>query len=103
MEPLLRLQEGTQRVARGEFSTPVVVESGDEFERLAHSFNTMAAQLGRQFSALTLINDIGRSALSQLKTESMVEAVVSRLSQDLPATILPSCFAPAMLPTIGMP
>lgn len=86
MEPLLRLQEGTQRVARGEFSTPVVVESGDEFERLAHSFNTMAAQLGRQFSALTLINDIGRSALSQLKTESMVEAVVSRLSQDLPAT-----------------
>ncbi|MEO8201276.1 MAG: HD domain-containing phosphohydrolase [Gemmatimonadota bacterium] len=88
MEPLLRLQEGTLRVARGEFSTPVIVESGDEFERLAHSFNTMAAQLRRQFNALTLINDIGRSALAQPKSESMVEAVLVRLGQDIQATTI---------------
>ncbi|MEO8294608.1 MAG: HD domain-containing phosphohydrolase [Gemmatimonadota bacterium] len=86
MEPLLRLQEGTLRVARGEFTTPVVVGSGDEFERLAHSFNTMAHQLGQQFTALTLINDIGRAALSQVKTDPVVHAVLRLLHEHLPAT-----------------
>jgi putative nucleotidyltransferase with HDIG domain len=86
MEPLVRLQEGTLRVARGEFATPVQVESGDEFERLAHSFNTMAHQLGQQFTALTLINDIGREALSQVKTDPVVHAVLQLLFKHLPTT-----------------
>jgi putative nucleotidyltransferase with HDIG domain len=86
MEPLVRLQEGTLRVARGEFTTPVQVESGDEFERLAHSFNTMAHQLDQQFTALTLINDIGREALSQVKTDPVVQAVLALLYEHLPAT-----------------
>jgi PAS domain S-box-containing protein len=44
-EPLARLQEGTRRLANLDFSQPVHVTSGDEFEDLAHSFNAMARQL----------------------------------------------------------
>jgi PAS domain S-box-containing protein len=48
-EPLLRLQEGTRRVAERDFTTPVRITSGDEFEDLATSFNAMAAGLQHQF------------------------------------------------------
>ena len=85
MKPLVSLQEGTLRVARGEFFNPVRVSSGDEFQHLAESFNTMADRLGRQFTTLTHINEIGRAALSQIKTEPMVDTVLSRFRQILPA------------------
>ncbi|MEO8201066.1 MAG: HD domain-containing phosphohydrolase [Gemmatimonadota bacterium] len=85
MEPLVRLQEGTLRVAAGDFGQPVAVNSGDEFEHLAESFNTMAGRLGRQFAALTAINDISRAALSELKPDRMIEMVLSRFNDTLPA------------------
>ena len=44
-EPLARLQEGTRRLANLDFSQPVRVTSGDEFEDLADSFNAMAGHL----------------------------------------------------------
>lgn len=44
-EPLAKLQEGTRRVAAMDFSQPVEVKSGDEFEDLANSFNAMAGHL----------------------------------------------------------
>ena len=51
MVPLARLREGTQRLGRGDFDGRVEIRSGDEFEELAGSFNTMADQLKKQFEA----------------------------------------------------
>lgn len=45
LDPVVRLQEGTRRLAAGNFTTPVQVTSGDEFEDLAGSFNSMATDL----------------------------------------------------------
>ena len=56
--PLEKLQEGTRRIARGDFDTRVEVASRDEFEELAVSLNRMAHQLGRQFMALTMMGEI---------------------------------------------
>jgi putative nucleotidyltransferase with HDIG domain len=84
MEPLARLQQGTQRVALGNFSEPVRVDSGDEFEQLALSFNSMAHRLGRQFTSLSVINDIGRAALMETKTERVMAKAVSRMGELLP-------------------
>ncbi|NIR17971.1 MAG: HAMP domain-containing protein, partial [Desulfobacterales bacterium] len=50
--PLEKLQEGTKRIAERDFTTQVTVTSGDEFEELASSFNTMAKRLDRQFNTL---------------------------------------------------
>ncbi len=83
MEPLVKLGEGTRRIAQRDFSTPVQVTSGDEFEDLATSFNSMASRLKRQFSALTAINEIDRAVLSALDTERIIDTVLSRTSDVL--------------------
>ncbi len=75
--PLERLQEGTRRIASRDFGTRVAVTSGDEFEELAGSFNTMASRLGRQFNTLATIAEIDRAILSALDTKKIVEVVLT--------------------------
>jgi putative nucleotidyltransferase with HDIG domain len=82
--PLEKLKEGTQRIASRDFQTRVKVKSGDEFEELAESFNSMAARLGRQFNTLITMNEMDRSILSALDTEKIVTAVLPRLQELFP-------------------
>ncbi len=84
MEPLLRLQEGTKRVAAQDFGTEVQVRSRDEFGDLATSFNDMGRRLGKQFAALTAINEIDRAVLSALDADRITETVLSRFSDIMP-------------------
>jgi nitrate/nitrite-specific signal transduction histidine kinase len=42
--PLAKLQQATRRISLGQFQTRVTITSGDEFEELASSFNSMAEQ-----------------------------------------------------------
>ena len=44
-EPIRLLQEGTERIGAGSFNHRISIETGDEFERLANSFNKMATEL----------------------------------------------------------
>jgi class 3 adenylate cyclase len=44
-EPIRLLQEGTERIGAGSFNHRISIETGDEFERLAISFNKMATEL----------------------------------------------------------
>lgn len=82
--PLEKLQEGTRHIARREFDSRVIIKTGDEFEELAASFNTMADQLGKQFKTLTTITEIDRSILSALDTEKIIEIVLNRMHDILP-------------------
>jgi putative nucleotidyltransferase with HDIG domain len=82
--PLERLQEGTKRIAGRDFDTRVTVTSGDEFQELAESFNTMASRLGKQFNALTTMNEIDRSILSALDTRRIVDTVLNRMRELFP-------------------
>ncbi len=75
--PLEKLQEGTVRIALQDFDSRVTIKSGDEFEELAASFNTMASQLGKQFNTLTMLNEIDRAILSASETEKIVEVVLT--------------------------
>jgi signal transduction histidine kinase len=45
VRPILSLEEGTQRVAKGEFDTEVNIKTGDELEELGAAFNEMMAGL----------------------------------------------------------
>jgi len=56
LSPLERLREGTRKISQGEFDSRVEIRSGDEFEELALSFNTMSGHLGNQFRALSEAN-----------------------------------------------
>jgi class 3 adenylate cyclase len=43
--PIRLLQQGTERVGAGDFDHRIEIRSGDELQRLAESFNTMAGEL----------------------------------------------------------
>ncbi|MEE9561899.1 MAG: HD domain-containing phosphohydrolase [Thermoanaerobaculia bacterium] len=82
--PLEKLQEGTHRIAGREFDTRVEIDSGDEFEQLADSFNAMAGDLGRQFNALATMNEIVQAVLSALDTETSVRTTLANVHKILP-------------------
>ena len=44
-EPIRLLEEGTERIGAGLFDHRITIETGDELQRLADSFNRMAAEL----------------------------------------------------------
>jgi PAS domain S-box-containing protein len=58
--PLEKLQEGTRRIHDGDFSQAVTVQSSDEFEDLAASFNLMAQRLSRTFGELSVMAEMGQ-------------------------------------------
>ena len=82
--PLEKLQEGTRRIAQRDFDSRVTVTSGDEFQELATSFNTMATRLGQQFNTLSMVNEIDRAILSALDTEQVAATLLSRMHEILP-------------------
>jgi putative nucleotidyltransferase with HDIG domain len=87
--PLEKLQEGTRLVGAGRFESRVDVQSGDEFEALAHSFNAMANRLGGQFHTLKTINDIDQAIFASPNREAIVDATLDHLPYLLPC----DCFA----------
>ena len=87
--PLEKLQEGTRQIGATHFESRVDVQSGDEFEALAASFNSMADRLGSQFEALKTINDIDQAIFASLDREGIVDAVLDRMPYLLPC----DCFA----------
>jgi len=60
-KPILQLNTSAQAIARGEWQQSIPINRGDEVGQLAHSFNTMAAQLHQYFTQLQSSNQ----ALSQ--------------------------------------
>jgi putative nucleotidyltransferase with HDIG domain len=77
LAPLARLKEGTLRVSQGDFESRVNVRSGDEFEELAVSFNTMSEQIGRHFTKLSEMNRMITTILTSLNKERIIETVLS--------------------------
>jgi len=72
MVPLEKLQQGTRRVANREFDVEVEIDSDDEFQELASSFNAMAKRLNDHFVSLATMIDIDRAILSAIETKSIV-------------------------------
>ena len=82
--PLEKLQEGTRRIATQDFDSQVTIKSGDEFEELAASFNSMASRLSKQFNTLTTMSGIDRAILSALDTEKIIGVVLTRIPDIFP-------------------
>lgn len=78
MTPLEALGAGTRRLAEGNFAEPVEVTSGDEFESLATSFNTMASELQRQFGTRQALQEVGRAALEAEGPETVLTTLFAR-------------------------
>ncbi len=83
LQPVTLLQEGTARLAGGDFTTRVTVNSKDEFEDLAASFNSMTGQLSRQFHMLETLSAISQAILSSHEPAAMVKIVQPRISETI--------------------
>jgi len=86
--PLEKLREGTGKIARGEFEARVQVQSRDEFQELATSFNLMAGRIQSQVRSLKTLNEIDRAILSSWDLEPIVKALVDRLPNLLPYEVV---------------
>jgi diguanylate cyclase (GGDEF)-like protein len=78
LAPLEELQKGTRRLSEGDFASRVTVSSGDEFEELGESFNSMAMQLERQFHALATAAEIDRAVLSTTDVVRIMDTLIAR-------------------------
>ncbi len=81
LTPLAVLQRGTERVGNKDFDSLVEIDSGDEFEQLAESFNAMTRQLSKQFKPLALIDEIDRSILSSLDSSVIIPRSLRMISE----------------------
>ncbi|HEX6105424.1 MAG TPA: EAL domain-containing protein, partial [Gemmatimonadales bacterium] len=88
LRPMYQLREGTGRIAERDFSSRVAIRSGDEFEELGASFNAMAAQLGRQFQALSTAAEIDRAVLSTTDASEIVSTLLSRVRDVYPCSMV---------------
>ncbi len=88
LRPLDELREATRLVAEGRFDVSVRIESGDEFEDLAESFNAMASRLGLHFATLDALGDIDRSMLPALTVPEIAEVLLGRLRDLYPCSSL---------------
>lgn len=88
LTPLVVLQQGTERIGNKDFDSRVEIHSGDEFEQLAESFNTMTSQLNRQFSTLALIDEIDRSILSSLDSSVIIPRSLRMISEFFSAQLI---------------
>jgi diguanylate cyclase (GGDEF)-like protein len=79
--PLEKLNEGTERLRNGDFETAVDIDSGDEFEELATSFNGMASHIRKQFGRLGTMAEIDRAILSTSDADYIVETLLRRIRE----------------------
>ena len=79
LSPLSALKKATERIADGEFDYQVEVDSKDEFEALADSFNEMTQRLRSQFEIQSTMAEIDRQILSVLNADEIVETALNRL------------------------
>ncbi len=79
LSPLEQLKAATLKIGEGDFSSHINIDSHDEFEELAGSFNEMTRRLRSQFDILSTMAEIDRHILSSLNAEDIVETALNRL------------------------
>ncbi len=82
--PLAVLKEGTRRISGGDFDSRIAIRSGDEFEELARSFNTMANHIGREFGIQREMTRVVQAILGETTREKIVKAVLDNVNNVFP-------------------
>jgi HAMP domain-containing protein len=82
LTPLRQLTNAFKAVGDTNFEHRVEIDSNDEFEDLADSFNTMGMKLADQFNSLETMAEIDRLILSSQDAENIVRIVLIRI-QDI--------------------
>jgi len=101
LTPLSVLRSGAQRLGDGQFDARITLDSGDEFEELADTFNNMAGKLGSQFRFLLAMAEIDSILLSSPDMVRVTGSIVRHLPEFLPANAAAIFVADADTPAQG--
>lgn len=82
--PLDSLHQGTLKITSGDLESRVRINSGDEFEALADSFNKMTIRISQQFNTLQTMTDIDQAILSEFDFEKIIDTFTTRISDLCP-------------------
>jgi diguanylate cyclase (GGDEF)-like protein len=85
--PLERLREGALRIRKRDLTARVHVESHDEFEEVAGSFNQMAEFLETHIGSLDALLEIDREILAAADERTVVETLVRHAPTLAPCTL----------------
>jgi PAS domain S-box-containing protein len=91
--PIVRLNEASKKIARGELDQNIEVKGVNELETLADSFNQMAEKLRQYFSTLEQTNE-------ELEQRVVERTAALRLSEDKFASAFRSSPDPIILSTL---
>lgn len=84
MKPLERLNEGTRRLAAGDFDAVVPELGADEFGSLGRAFNQMSGKLRYKFYMLNMLAELDRAILSASEMDYVIQAVLGHIRQAIP-------------------
>lgn len=76
LKPLSALEAATRQIEIGDYSHRVKVDSRDEFESLAKSFNQMTERLEGSFKTMTALADVDRMILSATEPDTIVASIL---------------------------
>lgn len=82
VEPIKKLHEGIQKIARGNFEYRLNLQSGDEMEDLGLELNTLAAKLETDMTQLTTQNRL-LAAIRSLDIAALSTLDIKRFSQNI--------------------
>ncbi len=74
--PIGLLQAATRRLAARDFGTRIRLETGDEFEELADSFDTMAANIERHIAVVETMSSVGRALSVEGDAERLLATIL---------------------------
>jgi len=86
LKPLEKLMEGTRSISSGKFDKKVIVNSDDEFEDLATSFNIMSDRVHTQFKILQTLSDLDQAILSEFELRPVIKLLLDRIFEIIPCS-----------------
>ncbi|HLO52324.1 MAG TPA: ATP-binding protein [Kamptonema sp.] len=87
-QPILRLSQASQAIAKGELSQKIEIKGVDEIEVLAESFNLMAEKLQGSFTALEIRVEERTAELKEAKEEAENAKVAAEVANQAKSEFL---------------
>ncbi len=81
--PLEKLSLLTRKIAKRDFKGKVDFNTGDEFQQLGDSFNSMSTELARQFTVMTAMSNLDRAILTTMNKNKVIQAIFKNLEDYL--------------------
>lgn len=82
--PLSKLTQGVKNIIAGDYTKKVEIDSHNEFETLATTFNDMSRQINEQFIKINTLAKIDRLMLSTPDSEYIVEVLIEYIPTVIP-------------------